>query len=71
MNKYAAHGLADAARSGRRILVVVGRVREALEEFRPMVPDARVRLAAGAERIDFSSLGTIRFSTPGSGREGV
>lgn len=64
MNRYAALGLAHAASSGRRILVVTGSHRateDALDEFARFTDDADVSRINGRHRIDWPSRGTIRF----------
>ncbi|MGO3649362.1 hypothetical protein [Agrococcus casei] len=68
MNKYTAHGLAEAAQSGRRILVLTDRPAEALDQFRDLVPDATVRRTNGDQRIRFSQLGVIYFASARSNR---
>ncbi|WP_136024255.1 hypothetical protein [Microbacterium sp. K27] len=68
MNRYAALAIAMEASEGKRILVITEKaeaIRAAVDEFAEL-PDvlmggARIRLANGAERIDFPGGGSILF----------
>lgn len=75
MNKYAARGLAMAAvTEGRDILVVIDyhEVHEAMREMSWMVKPVDVRRANGAERLVFPGGGRIIFRRPGGhGHRGV
>lgn len=75
MNRYAAAGLAEAARQGRRILIVSYDLRasaEALDDFRGLVDDADVTRVNGKQRIAFPSGGRVRFTSVRSrGHRGV
>ncbi|WP_336642325.1 hypothetical protein [Microbacterium sp. MMO-56] len=70
MNRYAAAGIANDARDGRRILVVTHNRREAhhaFEDIARLTHNAkRIRRTNGAERIDHHNGGSVHFTTPRS-----
>lgn len=78
MNRYAALGITLDAHEGKRIVVLVARaaaIRHAMDEVMRVLVDAdpddyQVRRAAGDERIQFISGGSIRFLSVGATTHG-
>ncbi len=70
MNRYAARGIANDARDGRRVLVVTRDRREArhaFDDITDLTYDAkRIRRANGSERIEHYGGGLVAFTTPRS-----
>lgn len=70
MNRYAAAGIANDARDGRRILVVTRDRREARHAFDDITNlthgAKRITRANGAEHIEHHNGGRVLFTTPRS-----
>ena len=71
MNRYALQGITSDAEKGKRIVAVMPRaeVREALAGVESLGGEAvaRVTRANGAERIDFTSGGSVAFAASRTG----